>query len=97
MKEKRVLETTLEKKCNLEGQEMKILQSLRYPVKVNITQLKSVQRVTTHNIFQSGPPQSKGCIGEIKMRMLTKCEKSCLCPMTLSCIQCIVTLMMDNC
>ena len=101
MKKKRVLETTLETKivnqCNLEGQKMKILQSLQYPVTVNITPLKSVQRVTTHNISQSCPPQSKRCIADIKKENVNKVENHCLYPVPLSYIQWIVTLMMSNC
>ena len=101
MKEKRILETTLDKKivnqCNLEGQKMKILQSLKYPVTVNITPLKSVQSVTTHNISQSCPPLSKRCIVEIKTENANNVQKSSLYPMTLSYIQWIVTLMMSNC
>ena len=84
MKEKKVLETTLETKivnqCNLEGQKMKILQSLQYPVTVNITPLKSVQRVTTHNISQSCPPQSKRCIADIKKDNVNKVRKQLFIP-----------------
>ena len=84
MKEKRVLKTTLETKiinqCNLEGQKMKILQSLQYPVTVNITPLKSLQRVTTHKISQSCPPQSKRCIGEIKNENVNKVQEKLFIP-----------------
>ena len=81
MKEKRFLETTkIINQCNLEGQKMKILQSLQYPVTVNITPLKSVQRVTTHNISQSCPPQSKRCIADIKKENVNKVQKPLFIP-----------------
>ena len=101
MKEKRVLETTRERKivnqCNSEGQKMKMLQSLQYSVTVNIMPLKSVQRVTTHNISQSCPPVKKMYWWEIKNENVNKVQKSCFYLMTLSYIQCIVILMMSNC
>ena len=55
---------------------MKILQSLQYTVTVNITPLKSVQRVTTHNISQSCPLQSKRCIGDINNENVNKVQKT---------------------
>ena len=61
--ENKALEITLEMKivnqCTIEGQKLKILQSLQYPIKGDMTPFNPVPRLTLHNILHSYPPLSK--------------------------------------